>query len=137
MPIAPTIAYFGRQPTTIVLQSSDQFNGTAQTGTPTITPGVYTFAPQSGGGLYNFHCAPNPAGPVTVKQIAYKGGGTLTVKTVVAGIEVVIGTITSEGALFTDISLSVNEALKFSTSGATNPVVAVTAHEATFCFEGS
>ena len=42
MAIAPTIKYFGRFPTSIVLQSTSSFDGTTpQSNLPVITPGLY------------------------------------------------------------------------------------------------
>ena len=136
--MAATIKYFGRFPTTMVLQSSSNFDGTAQTGTPTLAPGIYTFPAQAGGGLYNFHEV-----PIEVKQIAYSGGGTCTVTKVVGPVgapvqSVVMATLSSgTPADQVQIYLSPGEALLFSSSGGTNPVLSITAHEAAYASDGA
>ena len=48
--MATTTVYFGAKPTSIILQSSTQFNGTATTGAAALTQAIYTFAAQAGGG---------------------------------------------------------------------------------------
>lgn len=110
----PTIVYFGLKPTTILMQTSSGFDGTAQTGTPTLSPGLYTFPIQAGGGLYGLHIE-----PITVHNITFKGSGTLTIKKTIGTQEAVIGTIGSgQGEYAEDISLSPGESLKFASSGA-------------------
>ena len=110
----PTISYFGQFPTTIVFQTSSGFNGTAQTATPQITPGVYTFPVQAGGGEYDLH-----DNTIRVEGVTFKGSGTLTIKKSVAGLEASIGTITGgEGSYALDILVTPSESLKFYSSGA-------------------
>jgi hypothetical protein len=130
----PTIIYFGASPTTIIFQSSTNFNGTAQTGTPTLSPGVYVFPVQAAGGLYNMHELLGNGDPITVLNINYTGGGTLEVERV---LDIVpgdptstVGTISGSGDLqFKPGELVLNKGiqLSLSSSGATNPVVAITA----------
>lgn len=133
MGIAPTIKYFGRFPTVIVFQGSSSFDGTAQTGTPTIAPGIYTFPLQAGGGLYNFH-----ESPIQVKQIAYSGGGTCLVKKVINGVQtVLIATLTTAAPVdFVDFYLAPAETLVITSSGDTTPVITITAHEASYAADG-
>lgn len=123
--VAPTIVYFGQYPSTVVLQSSDNMNGTAMTGTPVITPGVITFPVQSQGGLFKFHTE-----GVNVIGIDYQGGGTLTVKKMLSsGALITIATQTGDGHVNLPgqmTSLMPGEALQFFTAGATTPTVAVT-----------
>jgi hypothetical protein len=111
----PTIVFFGQFPTTIVLVSSDAFNGTVHTGAPVITPGAYVFPTQTGGGLYNFNTLVGTQEPIDIKNITWKGTGTLTIKQVLPGpVEATIGTITSDqGAFFTDLTISPAESIKF------------------------
>ena len=137
--MAATIYYFGRFPTTIVMQSNSQFNGTAQTGTPVISQGAYTFPVQAAGGLYDFHDV-----PVEVKQISYSGGGTCTVTKVVVDIngdvlqQAVVATLSSSTPIYNvNTYIDPNEYLTFSTSGATNPVVAITAQLAAYSADGA
>lgn len=160
----PAIAYFGRFPTDIIMQTNSSFNGTAQLAPPVLSPGQYTFPVQAGGGLYNFHTA-----PIEVKQIAYSGTGTLTVTKVlttksfstaqgttypyvgpaVEGQAVVtptttvlsstvVATLSSSTPVFTGcILLSPNEYLSMSsTGGSGSPTVAVTAHLAEYRSDG-
>lgn len=112
MAIAPTIKYFGKFITSIVLQCTDAFNGAAQTGTPVITPGVYTFPAQAGGGLFNYHDE-----SIVVEQISYTGGGNLTVIRAGAYGEVTIATVSSNGTLNNHIHLTPGEWLKFTSVG--------------------
>jgi len=75
------INYFGEQPTIIVMQTSSAFDGTTdQSADPTLSPGTYTFAPQAGGGLFNFHT--DPVEVLNVEMI----GGTATVVKKITGI---------------------------------------------------
>lgn len=127
MSIAPTIKYFGQNPTTIVMKSSSNFDGTtAQAALPVITPGLYTFPAQAGGGLYNFH-----EYPVDVMEVAYKGGGTLTINKILSsGGTVVVGTIAGTGVFFQEsFSVMPGEVLQFVSSGGTTPELAITAME--------
>jgi hypothetical protein len=120
-----TISYFGQLPTTIVMKTSDGFDGSAQTGVPVITPGLYTFPLQALGGLYNFHSVYD--GSIEVKNISYKGTGTLTIKKSVASVDITIATIASgEGEFFENTTLSPGETLKFICAGGA-ATVAVTA----------
>lgn len=135
MAVAATIKYFGRLPTTILMQTTDAFNGAVQAATPTITPGLYTFAPQAGGGLFAFHDE-----PVEIKQISYEGSGNLTVTKFIGPVaspvtSSVIMTIASGTPVnFTNVCLSAGEFLKFTNSGAGK--VAVTSHCATYASDG-
>lgn len=134
--MAATIKYFGRFPTTVVLQSSTNFDGTAQTGTPAITPGVYTFPEQVGGGLYNLH-----EGPIEVKQIAYSGGGACLVTKVMSTTspaqEVLLATLDNTTPTdLTNFFLAPGEYLKITSSGATTPKITLTASEAAYSHDG-
>ena len=131
---AATVVYFGQHPSTIVMQSSSNFDGTVQTGVPTITPALYVFPLQAGGGLYNFHSLVGTQEPVSVLSISYKGGGTLTIKRQLSSLAgtpmITVGQITTEGDLVFeegDLTLSPNEDLIITSTGATNPIVSITA----------
>lgn len=140
MSIAPTIKYFGRFPTVILMQATGDFDGTTlQAVAPVITPGLYTFAAQAGGGVFNFH-----EDPIEVKQIAYSGGGTLTVTKVVGvpGTAVqssVIASITGSGVTvsLSNIFVSPGEYLKFVSSGGTAAKVSVTSQLAAHSSDGA
>lgn len=125
MAIAPTVKYFGSAPTTIIMQSSSNFDGSAQTGDPVITPGLYTFPAQAAGGKFDFH-----EEAVKVLNVVYRGGGTLTIKKVfklISGTpKATVGTVSSEGAFNTVINLAPGEYLEFTSAGGTNPMVEVT-----------
>ena len=117
----PTYVYFSEAPSTIVLQGSAQFDGLAlgSSVVPTITPGVYTFAPQAANvGKYGFHDV-----PVKVINIEYVGGGTLTATKHLKSGDTLIATLTLP--LAQSIFLGAGEYLKFVTAGATNPKVIV------------
>ena len=117
----PIISYFGEYPTTMVMQTSSGFNGTAQTALPVITAAVYTFPAQAGGGLYAFH-----DNTVRVSAVTFKGTGTLTIKKTVGAQDATLGSVTNgEGAYTTSIIVSPGESLKFFSTGA--GVVTVTA----------
>lgn len=126
----PTIVYFGQHPTSIMLKSTNGFNGTAHTGTPALSPGLYSFEPQAGGGLYAFHTE-----PVDIKNIAFKGTGTLSIKKVFGGQEAEIAKIENgQGEFFENFTLTPNEQLKFQCSGAATVVVTAAL---TNCFWGT
>ena len=140
MSVAPTVLYHGQRPSTIVMQSSSQFDGTtAQSGTLALgtlvmTPGLYVFAPQAGGGLYNFHDLVGGQQSITVLSISYKGGGTLTVSRKFVNVTgfptIQVGTIASAGDLvfgLGELTLAPFEDLTLVSTGATNPIVAITA----------
>jgi hypothetical protein len=138
--MAATVQYFGRFPTVIVMQSSSQFDGTtAQSAAPVISPGVYTFPAQAGGGLYAFH-----QDPVEIKQIACSGGGTVTVTKVVGTpgstpvMSSAIGSITGAiPANFTNLFLAPGEYLQFTSSGSTTPKVSITGQLANASSDGA
>ena len=139
MAIAATIKYFGRFPTTIVLQSSSNFDGSAQTGAPVITPGLYVFPVQAAGGLFAYH-----EDPIEIKQIAYAGSGTLTVTKVVGnpgGPTIMTSVVeTVSGAtpiILSNFFLSPGEYLTFSTSGGGTKQVSVTSHMASYAADGA
>lgn len=136
--MAATISYFGRFPTVIFMQATDEFDGTTlQASAPVITPGLYTFAPQSGGGVFNFH-----TDPIEVKQIAFAGGGTLTVSKVVGApgspvmtsvVEIITGTAPVN---FSNLYVSPGEYLKFVSSGSTSPQVTIVSQMAEHSSDG-
>lgn len=122
--MAATIKYFGGSPTTIVMRSSTQLNGTAQLNSPVLSPGSYVFPAQVGGGLYDLHDE-----PVEVVEMSYKGGGTCTVKKVNSSTssETELCTMTDEEPVYDKkITLQMNESLKFVTLAAATPEVSVT-----------
>ena len=119
----PTYSLFSEQPASVILESSSNFDGTAQTGTPAKSAGGLKYPAQAGGGLFNFSVQ------TRVVQIAYKGGGTLTIKQVTGTVEITIGTISSEGAFTTPILFTKGQQLKLLSAGATSPIAIVTAQE--------
>lgn len=123
----PTIVFYGQFPTTIVLVSSDAFNGSAYTSTPTLSPGLYVFSTQAGGGLYDFHNRVGTQEPIDIKNITWKGTGTLTIKQILPGaIKATIGSITGGEGIFTqNITMSPSESLEF--TSASPGTVAITA----------
>ena len=134
--MAATIKYFGRFPTLIVFQASSDMTGSAQTGTPTLSPGVYLFPVQAAGGLYNFH-----ESPIEVEQISFTGGsGSLAISKVITSVAqtVLVATLNSATPFYSNLlHLAPGEYLTFVTSGATTPVVGITAHEATYAADGA
>lgn len=129
MAIAPTVKYFGSAPTAIILQTSDNFDGDDQTGDAVITPGLYTFPEQAGGGKFNYH-----EEPVKVLAIAYKGSGNLTVSKVFGNIsgspESVVTTVSPNGSYNSPINLVPGEYLKFTSVGAAGKIVEITSQMA-------
>lgn len=123
----PSIVYFGSAPTTIVLQSAADFNGNAPAAVPAISPGLYLFAPEANMGKYAFHDE-----PIIIKNISYKGGGTLTVTKHLRSNDAQIGALPAITTTdyVEDLCIGPGEYLKFVTSGATNPKVAITARVA-------
>lgn len=124
MPIAPTNSFFtSAVPSTVFLESSTNFDGSAQSGAVTVGGGVSRYAAQAAGGLL-----PTFDHTVEVSQILYLGGGTLTVLLVdtVSGAEIPLGTITTSGMLDKKVVAHPKMRLKFTSSGATNPKVFVT-----------
>lgn len=120
----PSIVYFGSAPTTIIMQNSSDITGVAYpAGTvPEIRSGIYEF-PSMDCGIYKFHDE-----PIIVKNISYAGGGTLTVTKHLVTTDAQIGkpAIITTVDFQDDIVIGPGEYLKFVTSGATNPKVAVT-----------
>lgn len=80
MPVAATVKPFGRLPTTVVLQTSDNFDGTAPTGTPTIAGGVVAYPEQAGGGQFKLHDK-----VIEILDASSLGGGSLTIVRKVQG----------------------------------------------------
>jgi hypothetical protein len=149
MAFAPTIVYFGRFPSVVVMQSTTNFDGTTpQSSPPVLSPGIYTFPPQAGGGVYAFHQGSpgfynSTQMQIEVKQVAYAGGGTLTITKVVgiAGqtpvMSSVVEVITSADPVnLSDLFLAPGEYLTFVSSGATNPQISITAHRAAYISDG-
>ena len=139
MAIAPTIKYFGRFSSVIVMQSSSSFDGTTLQGSdPVITPGTYVFPAQAGGGVFNLH-----EDPIEVKQIAYAGGGTLTVTKVVGTLaspvmSSVVEVITGATPVnFSNLFLSPGELLQFTSSGGSSPKISVTSQLAAHSSDGA
>jgi len=127
MAIAPTIKYFGQLPTTIIFQTSDDFDGGPQLSLPVITPGEYTFPQQSGGGLYNFH-----EEAILIKNIEFVGSGSSTINMIIAGVPTKIATLPDVGSdnlVARDVILTPGQWLSFTSSGGpTGPKkIAVTA----------
>lgn len=124
----PTIVYFGSAPTTILMQHSANMTGIAYgpSVVPAIRPGIYEFAAQDCG-KFAFHDV-----PIVVKNISYKGGGTLTVTKHLLSNDAQIGALPAitTSDYMEDIFLGPGEYLKFVTSGATNPKVAITSRVA-------
>lgn len=115
MSIAATIKYFGEQSTTVVMQTTDGFDGsTAQATSPTLSPGQYLFAAQSKGGLYNFH-----EETIIVTNITYQGSGTCVVNRTINGSATQIAALTgTANELAVNIPLTAADTLTFVSTGA-------------------
>lgn len=114
---------FGQTPTTIILTTSDNFNGTAQTADPSISSGTAVFPSQAGGGLVNYHRR-----PIKIKQISVTGGGTTSVKIAYPGVaaEVEVASLAAnESSKSVDIALPFGASLKISTASGASPKTAV------------
>lgn len=115
----PTYYLFGGAPTTVIMQTSDNFNGAAYASSvvPTITPGLSTFPAQSGGGLMNFHKK-----PVKITNIYFAdGGGTLAITLEYPTVSVPIATLNNSNPSYTTpIVIPVGSSLKFVSSGASS-----------------
>ena len=123
----PTIVYFGQDLSTVLMMTSNGFDGTSLTGLPSLSPGLYSFPVQAGGGLYSLHTE-----PVVVRSIAFKGSGSLSIRKVFGGQEAVVATIANgQGELLDSITLSPGESLKLYSTGAAT--VAITAQLANLC----
>jgi len=123
--VDPFYNYFGSGDVTVVLETSDNFDGATQTGTPTIDAGLVIFPPQVGGGLVDFHKA-----PVKIANIySFPDGGTITVTMVYAtGVEVIMAALNNSAPhMTTSFMLPADAKLKFtSTGGATARRVSIT-----------
>ena len=133
MAIPATVKFFGQDPTTVVMRCSSDFDGgayTFPTDNPEITPGQYLLPIKASEcGLYDFHDK-----PVEVLEISYTGGGTLTITKVSdrdgTAIETPVDSTAGNKRLSDPIHLHKGDALKFVTSGATDPRIVVTGKEA-------
>ncbi len=114
-----TISLFSEFPSSVIIESLSDFDGSALTGTPT-KGGGFTYSNQAGAGLLEFPL------PTKVLQIAYRGGGTLTIAQVTGPHEVVIGTISSTGIFATPIMFTKGQKLKLTSTGGTTPVAIIT-----------
>lgn len=67
--------FFGTSPVTLILRTTDNFNGTAQTANFTIASGVVKYDSQAGGGIMNMHHR-----PIKVIGASLEGGGDCDLK---------------------------------------------------------
>lgn len=123
----PTIYYFGGSPTTVILQSSDNFNSTAQLSPAVITPGVAIFPLQVGGGLFDMHKR-----PVKITRIDNTGSGTVTINMTYPGgvVTQVVVLDTSIRSLTTPFVLPVGAALQLTSTGTGTKTISITGEEA-------
>jgi hypothetical protein len=117
---------FGRDPTAVVLQTTNNFDGSTPVtlGTATIAEGIATFPAMSGGGLYNFN-----ADPILVQAIDFYGAGNLSIYKVNGAVSTLIGQLGGATNTFTQgILLMPGQALSFISTGTSgNKSVAITA----------
>lgn len=75
MAVAATLKPFTTHaPTMIVLSTSDNFDGTAQTGTPAVAGGIVTYPAQAGGGKFKFHDK-----PIIIMEAYFDGAGSVSI----------------------------------------------------------
>ena len=111
----PTYYYFGGSPTTVVLQTSDNFSGAAYNPAivPVITPGLAALPSQAGGGLFNLHLR-----PVKIKRIDFVGAGSVIVTLELPTVSVPVATLSPSTSFYEqDLILPVGAGLKFVSSG--------------------
>lgn len=119
----PTYSLFSELPASVIIETSSNFDGTIQTGKPARSAGGFKYPVQPGGGLFAFSVA------TRLLQIAYKGGGTLTIKQVTGDAEITIGTISGEGLYTTATLFTKGQFLKLENSGASPAMAVITAQE--------
>jgi hypothetical protein len=122
--------FFGAGPVSVVLSTSTTFNGTAQTGTPQLSPGLVSFPSQAAGGLFNFHKK-----SLIIKGITFSGTGGADIKIthpLLGATEVVVAQMTSNQSVFNlNIHLPAGASIKIITTSGSGPqVVMITAVEA-------
>lgn len=123
-----TFYYFGGSPTTVIFQTTDNFNGTAfaPSVVAAITPGLSVFPAQAGGGLLNFHLR-----PVKIQRLDNVGAGTLTVTLEHPTTSVPIATLTPAAPTYEqDFILPVGSALKVVSTGTGAKSISITGLEA-------
>lgn len=124
----PTYCYFGGSPTTVIFQTTDNFNGSTfgPSVVATITPGLSVFPAQFGGGLMDFNIR-----PVKVKRIDSTGAGTITITLEHPSISVPIATLNSSGNSYeNEFIVPVGSSLKFMSTGGGAKTVSITGIEA-------
>lgn len=114
-----TISLFSEFPSSVIIESLSDFNGSALSGTPT-KGGGFTYSNQAGGGLLEFLL------PTKILQISYRGGGTLTIVQVVGSHEITLGTISNAGIFTVPVVFAKGQKLKLTSAGATLPAVVIT-----------
>jgi hypothetical protein len=112
-----------RTPTSILYQSSTQFDGTLQLNPPVVEPGTLVHPVQAGGGLLI------PGVPIVILEVIYSGGGTLTI-TRTTGTAGSIATTIATLAALANTPLGPDDTLQFVSSGATNPKLLIIAQAA-------
>jgi hypothetical protein len=122
----PFYDYFGSDPNTVILRTSDNFNGTPVTDVTTgdIKTGVITFPIQAGGGLIDFHTR-----PLVVHNIASSAYPITASVVYAAGIETIVAELTTTNKAITEeFMLPVGAKLKIVGTGGAGSV-AITAAE--------
>jgi hypothetical protein len=121
--VAATIKPFtARTPTVVVFETSTNFDGTAPTGTPTVSGGVVSYPIQAGGGLFKLHDK-----PILILEIAHLGGGSLTsVKKISANSEL---SVTVPHADLVGTTLMPGEWIVFTSSGSGTKQLVIKAQE--------
>jgi hypothetical protein len=124
--MTPTQLLFGRDPTTVLLQTSDNFDGSTPVvaNSAVITEGVATFPPISGGGLYNFQ-----KDPIVVQSIDFYGSGTLSIYKKSGSLSVLLGTLggSNPNTYSQPILLMPSQSLSFISTGSGSKTAAITA----------
>lgn len=120
--MAATYLYFGEHPTTLVMETTSGFDGSAPASAspPTIKPGKVILPAEATSGLFNFHIY-----AIKIHNIIYNGGGNVTIKKFFKKADdttevesTFTTTLNQTNPLESPIILSPGEYLKFYSSGA-------------------
>lgn len=121
------IDIFGGSPVTVVMQTTSDFNGGTQSGTPTLSPGLAVYPAQTGGGLLRH------SRPLKITSISMSDGHNATITMIHAGVsaELPVGSITNTvRVLCGPYVLPAGSQLKIVSSGGSAPkTISITAVE--------
>lgn len=122
MPAATIKPFTSRTPTVVVFEATGNFDGTAPTGTPSVSGGVVAYPAQSAGGLFKLHDK-----PITIHEVASIGGTLTIVKKVSANTELSVP-VASAASLAGTILLP-GEWLVFTSTGPGTKQIIIKAQE--------